>query len=84
MSALPLVAHFRGDILAQLMPVDTDDTMDVVAEKVTYHSIGLRLKPRDAAKQVIYNGQVLPQNTTVADAGMGPMDYIEVRYVTEQ
>jgi toluene monooxygenase system protein B len=83
MAPLPLVAHFRSDFLPVLMPVDTDDTMTVVAEKVGSLCIGTHFPARDSAKQVLFKGDVLPSDTTVAEAGMGLMDYIEVRYVSE-
>lgn len=83
MAPLPLVAYFRSDFLPQLMPVDTDDTMTIVAEKVSAHCVGTHIPARDAAKQVLFQGNVVASESTVAEAGMGLMDYIEVRYVDE-
>ncbi len=43
MALFPLVSNVEGDFVLQLLPVDTDDTMDQVAEKAAYHSIGRRV-----------------------------------------
>jgi toluene monooxygenase system protein B len=83
MSVVPLVAHWRGDGLPQLMPVEDTDTFDQVAEKVAFHCIGSHMPEQPNAKQVLYKGSVMPGNHTVAAAGIGVMDFIEVRYAIE-
>jgi len=80
MAFLPLQAAFRGDFVALLVPVDDQDTMDVVAQKVAYHVINRRLPPQDAPMRVQYNDRVLPSDQTVAQAGMPPMSFVEVFY----
>jgi toluene monooxygenase system protein B len=80
MALLPLQAAFRGDFVALLVPVDDQDTMDVVAQKVAYHVINRRLPPQDAPMRVKYNDQVLPPDQTVVQAGMPPMSFVQVFY----
>lgn len=77
---VPLQAAFRGDFTVLLVPVDDDDTMDVVAQKVAYHVIHRRLPPRDATMRVQYNDHVLATDQTVAQAGLSPMSFVEVFY----
>lgn len=80
MALLPLQAAFRGDFVALLVPVDDQDTIDVVAQKVAYHVINRRLPPQDAPMRVKYNDQVLPPDQTVVQAGMPPMSFVQVFY----
>jgi toluene monooxygenase system protein B len=80
MAIVPLQAAFRGDFVALLVPVDDQDTMEVVAQKVAYHVIHRRLPPQDAPMRVQYNDRVLPSDQTVAQAGMPPMSFVEVFY----
>jgi toluene monooxygenase system protein B len=80
MAFVPLQAAFRGDFVALLVPVDDQDTMDVVAQKVAYHVIHRRLPPQEAPLRVQYNEQVLPPAQTVAQAGMPPMSFVQVFY----
>jgi toluene monooxygenase system protein B len=80
MALLPLTAAFRGDFVVQLVPVDSEDTIGEVAGKVAAHSVGLRVAPEDAPMEVLFNGEVVPSDASLADAGIGPMDYVEVRY----
>jgi toluene monooxygenase system protein B len=80
MALFPLQAAFRGDFVALFVPVDDQDTMDVVAQKVAYHVIHRRLPPQEVPMRVQYNAQVLPPDQTVAQAGMLPMSFVEVFY----
>jgi toluene monooxygenase system protein B len=80
MALFPLTGAFRGDFVVQLIPVDDADTMDVVAEKVAAHAVGLRVAPQDMPMQVLHNGEIVPTDATVAGHGMAPMDFVEVRY----
>ncbi len=80
MALVPLTAAFRDDFVVILVPVEDTDTVAQVAEKVAAHAIGIRVPPRDAPMEVVHNGKVLPPDVTVAQAGIGPMDFVEVRY----
>jgi len=80
MALVPLQATFRGDFVTLLMPVDDGDTMDVVAQKVAHHVINRRLPQQEASMRVSHNEQVLPADQTVAEAGIQPMNHVEVFY----
>ena len=80
MALVPLQTVFSGDFVVQLVAVDDGDTMDIVAQKVAHHVVGRRLPPRDAPMRVRFRGEVVPPDMTVARAGIGPMEVIEVGY----
>jgi toluene monooxygenase system protein B len=82
MALFPLVSNFENDFVIQLLPVDTDDTMDQVADKAAFHSVARRmwdlpdgtvLRVREQDTQ-----QPFARDTTVAASGMGPMTCIVV------
>jgi len=82
MALFPLVSNVEGDFVLQLLPVDTDDTMDQVAEKAAFHSIGRRVAaPADGTLlRVREQGSTTPfaRDVTVAGSGLLPMACIEV------
>jgi len=80
MALFPIQASFRGDFVVQLVPVDDQDPMDVVAEKVAHHVVNRRVPPQDAPMRVAYNGKVLPREQTIAEAGIPPLAFLEVFY----
>lgn len=81
MALFPLQASFRGDFVVLVVPVDDQDDMNTVAEKVAHHAVGLRVRAQEAQKRVYHNGAELPGDLTVAASGIPPMDYVEVAYV---
>lgn len=83
MALVPLTAAFRGDFVVQLVPVEDTDTMEVVAQKVAAHAVDLRVASKKAPMLVVFKGKSLPPEDTVVSAGIGPMDFIEVRYSDE-
>lgn len=78
MAILPLVGLFDGDFVLQLFVVEDTDSMDQVAQKLAEHAVNRRVAPCDASMRVVHNGKTLDANTTVSEAGIGPMDYVEV------
>ena len=86
MAAFPLHSNFEGDFVPVLVEVDTDDTMDVVAEKCAYHSVGRRVAPQpDKILRVRRHGAAtcFPRAMTVADAGLKPTEVIDVLFADE-
>ena len=46
MALFPLTSNFVGDFVLQLVPVDTEHTMDEVAAAAAVHSVGRRVRAR--------------------------------------
>lgn len=80
MALLPLTAAHRDDFVVLLVPVEDTDTMSQVAEKVAAHTVGVRVAPREAPLRVRCRGQVQPDDLTVAQVGLRPLDFVEVFY----
>ncbi|MDP3188429.1 toluene-4-monooxygenase system B family protein [Limnobacter sp.] len=81
MALFPLSSNFEGDFVLQLLPVDTENTMDEVAAVAAHHSVGRRVKARPGQiLRVRKQGSVdfLPRNMKVADAGFKPTETIEI------
>lgn len=80
MALFPLQGTFDGDFLFVLVPVDDQDTMTQVAEKVAHHAVGRRIPAQDRPMQVRHNSVVVPADATVRSAGLAPMALVEVGY----
>ena len=86
MAAIPLHSNFEGDFVPVLVEVDSDDTMDVVAEKCAHHSVGLRVAPQPGKiLRVRQHGasDCFPREMTVAGAGLKPTEVIDVIFADE-
>ena len=62
MALFPITGRFVGDFVPHLVAVDTDDTMDTVAEKVAVHSVGRRIArpaPETRMSSTAANGATL-------------------------
>ena len=77
---VPLNAIFATDFVQILVPVTTANTMAEVAAAVAYHVEGKRVRARPYDKMVLYHGERLPAEMTVAAAGLKPLDFIAVEY----
>jgi toluene monooxygenase system protein B len=82
MALFPLTSNFVGDFVLQLVAVDDGDTMDDVAEKCAEHSVGRRVPAQDGVLRIRVQGADSPidRSLTVAAAGLGPMECVEVYY----
>lgn len=83
MALFPLVSNFEGDFVLQLIPVDDGDTMAAVAEKAAAHSVSRRVAPQPGrTMRVRLQGSTepFPSSVTVAQAGLAPMDCVEVYF----
>ena len=81
MAALPIVSNFESDFVLQLVEVDDGDSMDQVAQKCAYHSVGRRVAARAGTilrVRLQDAEEAFPREQTVAGAGIGPMDTVEV------
>jgi len=77
---VPLNAVFATDFVQILVPVTTANTMAEVAAAVAYHVEGKRVRAQPYDKVVLYHGERLPAEMTVAAAGIKPLDFIAVEY----
>jgi toluene monooxygenase system protein B len=77
---VPLNAIFATDFVEILVPVTTANTMREVAEAVAHHVEGRRVRALPHPKAVFYQGERLPPELTVAEAGLRPLDHVTVEY----
>lgn len=82
MALFPIYGRFVGDFVPHLVAVDTDDTMDVVAEKVAVHTVGRRLPQPDTPKgyDVYLDDRLIPATTTLGELGLIPLQWLDVRF----
>ncbi|MEY2909921.1 MAG: hypothetical protein RLZZ602_2444 [Pseudomonadota bacterium] len=82
MALFPLNSSFQADFVVQLVPVDTDDTMDQVAEKCAFHSVNRRVRKQPGVMRVRRHRaeEFFPRGMTVAESGLKPMEVIDVMY----
>ena len=81
MALFPLTSNFQGDFVLQLLPVDTDFTMDQVAAAAAHHSVGRRVADRPGAVMRVRpqgSQTSLPRTMRVAESGLLPMQCVEV------
>jgi toluene monooxygenase system protein B len=62
------------------VPIDSDDSMDVVAGKLAHHSVNRRVAQQNKPLRVRFHGQVLPTDATPASVGIAPLDFVEAYY----
>lgn len=80
MAIVPVQSYFEGDFVLNMVPLNSDDTMDVVAEKMAFHSVNRRVEKQDRPMAVRFKGEVVSPETTVEEAGIVHMDYVEAFY----
>ena len=81
MALFPLCSNFQYDFVLQLLPVDTEDTMDQVAEKAAYHSVGRRVAPQPGkVMRVRRHGdeEFFPRDMKVGESGLKPTETIDI------
>jgi toluene monooxygenase system protein B len=80
MALFPLISNFQYDFVLQLLPVDTENTMDEVAAAAAYHSVGRRVAPRpDKVIRVRRQGaeDFFPRSTKLSETDIQPMESLE-------
>ena len=81
MALFPLHSNFENDFVVQLLPVDTENTMDEVAAAAAEHSINRRVKPQPGKILRVRrhsNGEMFPRDMTVANSGLAPTETIDI------
>ena len=80
MALFPVQGIFDGDFVVLLVPIDDEDPMTTVAEKIAYHAVDRRVAAQDRPLQVRYHGQVLDDDATVKTVGVAPLEVLQVGY----
>lgn len=83
MSDLTIVVNFEDDGCLTMVTVDTTLTMDSVAEFIAPNFIGRKLRPRPPEQTMrirLQDGEAIPRDMTVKDAGWVTYDIVEVFY----
>lgn len=86
MALFPIHSNFERDFVVQLVPVDTEDTMDQVAKKCAHHSIDRRVRmPEGQILRVRHheNGTIFPRTMTIAEAGIRPTETLDIIFADE-
>jgi toluene monooxygenase system protein B len=81
MALFPLTSNFEEDFVLQLLAVDTGNSMDEVAAAAAHHSVGRRVAPRPGQIMRVRrqgSAEPFPRDMKVSDAGLRPMECIEV------
>ena len=88
MALFPIHSNFERDFVVQLVPVDTENTMDEVAAACAEHSLGRRV-PLSAAEGKVLRvrchetGEVFPRDMTVAQSGIRPTETLDIIFADE-
>jgi toluene monooxygenase system protein B len=80
MALFPVISNFQYDFVLQLLPVDTENTMDEVAAAAAYHSVGRRVAPQpDKVVRVRRQGdtEFFPRNAKLSETSIQPMEALE-------
>jgi toluene monooxygenase system protein B len=80
MALFPLISNFQYDFVLQLLPVDTENTMDEVAAAAAYHSVGRRVAPRpEKVVRVRRQGAAdfFPRTAKLSETDIKPMECLE-------
>lgn len=82
MAMFPIHSNFQGDFVVQLVAVDSDDTMDEVAAKCAYHSVGRRVKGKTGVLRVRRHksSNFFDRSITVSESGIKPTEVLDVVY----
>ena len=80
MALFPVISNFQYDFVLQLVPVDTDKTMDEVAAAAAHHSVGRRVAPQPG-KIVRVRRQggadFFPRGVRLGETDIKPMETLE-------
>lgn len=80
MALFPVISNFQYDFVLQLVPVDTDNTMDEVAAAAAYHSVGRRVAAQpDKIIRVRRQGasDFFPRQARLHETDIQPMETLE-------
>ncbi len=78
MAPLPIQAIVRGDFVAQLVLIDTDDSVDAMIEKINHHAVGRRVSGESRKWNLFCEDEQIEDGQTAGSAGIQPLDVVEV------
>jgi hypothetical protein len=73
---IPLYGFLKGDTVGLLLLADDTETMQQLSARLQ-EAASVRVKPSRSAR-LIFEGQALPPELTVAQAGMRPLQRFDV------
>lgn len=80
MALFPVISNFQHDFVLQLVPVDTENTMDEVCAAAAHHSVGRRVAPQPG-KVVRVRRQggeaFFPRQARLRETDIRPMETLE-------
>lgn len=80
MALFPVISNFQYDFVLQLVPVDTENTMDEVAAAAAHHSVGRRVAPQPG-KVIRVRRQGMPdfypREAKLCETDIKPMESLE-------
>lgn len=80
MALFPVISNFQHDFVLQLVPVDTENTMDEVCAAAAHHSVGRRVA-RQPGKVVRVRRQgaevFFPREARLHETDIRPMETLE-------
>ena len=80
MALFPVISNFQYDFVLQLVPVDTENTMDEVAAAAAHHSVGRRVAPQPGkVVRVRRQGasEFFPRQARLHETDIRPMESLE-------
>ena len=80
MALFPVISNFQYDFVLQLVPVDSENTMDEVAAAAAYHSVGRRVAPQPGkVVRVRRQGATsfYPRTAKLSETDIKPMESLE-------
>ena len=77
---IPINAKFGDDFVMHVVVITSADMMAEVAQKVAHHSVGKRIRPQPRDMVVYHEGRAVAAHTTVAKAGIRPLNHVFVDY----
>ncbi|MCB5944041.1 toluene-4-monooxygenase system B family protein [Acidocella sp. KAb 2-4] len=86
MALFPVISNFQYDFVLQLVPVDTENTMDEVAAAAAHHSVGRRVAPQlDKVVRVRRQGdsEFFPRTAKLSETPIKPMETLEFIFAEE-
>ncbi|MEH6638136.1 MAG: toluene-4-monooxygenase system B family protein [Porticoccaceae bacterium] len=86
MALFPLHSNFQGDFVINVVAVDDGDTMDQVAEKCAYHSVGRRVQAQPGKVMRVRRHQdqsLFPRAMKVLESKLRPTETIDIVFLDE-